>query len=594
MITPILTPVRSERAVTNVFRGYNHNLQIGDGEWYDTYNLSSSHAPLFSPRAKRGEVRTMLNPGGLIEKDGLYYVDNGTLYVNGRATSLTGLAPGEKALTSFGAYIIIMPDKVWYNTALDADDEQVWGTIDAHKTWTGDISYVMCHVDGRPYENVYKGETEPTESSFEIWIETTPGVSSIVIKQKTGEGWVELNTVYTKIIFPTQGQISGLFSEMDAVEISGSGHEGINGSHMIYAVGGRAAMGDEPGENDYIVVIHQLNTGRDDRIDESITIDRNMPDMDFMCESNNRLWGCFYGFNPTTGQTLNEIYCCALGDFKNWSRFAGVSTDSWVGSVGSDGEWTGAINYLGAPTFFKENHIHVVGISPYGAHQIRETPCRGVQKGSHKSLAIVNETLYYKSRTDICAYQGSFPNGISDALGNQIYYDGVAGVFGEKYYLSMRDGSGAYSLFVYDVSNRMWMKEDDLHVIQFCKVDDELYALTANNKLLALNGTTGARELQINWSCETGMQHYNEPNNKYLSRYDIRIKGERGAKIEIYMDYDSSETWQHAATINQSRTDTVVVPIRPRRCDHLRMRLVGTGDVKIYSIARVLEVGSDV
>jgi hypothetical protein len=39
--------------------------------------------------------------------------------------------------------------------------------------------------------------------------------------------------------------------------------------------------------------------------------------------------------------------------------------------------------------------------------------------------------------------------------------------------------------------------------------------------------------------------------------------------------------------------NTITVPVIPRRCDHLRLKLTGTGDVKIYSIARILELGSD-
>ena len=39
---------------------------------------------------------------------------------------------------------------------------------------------------------------------------------------------------------------------------------------------------------------------------------------------------------------------------------------------------------------------------------------------------------------------------------------------------------------------------------------------------------------------------------------------------------------------------TYTIPVPPRRCDHLRYRISGTGDVKIYSIARTVETGSDV
>ena len=38
---------------------------------------------------------------------------------------------------------------------------------------------------------------------------------------------------------------------------------------------------------------------------------------------------------------------------------------------------------------------------------------------------------------------------------------------------------------------------------------------------------------------------------------------------------------------------SVALPIRPRRCDHLRLRLTGTGEMRLFSIARVLEKGSD-
>ena len=38
---------------------------------------------------------------------------------------------------------------------------------------------------------------------------------------------------------------------------------------------------------------------------------------------------------------------------------------------------------------------------------------------------------------------------------------------------------------------------------------------------------------------------------------------------------------------------TFVLPVVPRRCDHLRFRMKGTGEMKIYSISRIMEVGGD-
>ena len=136
--------------------------------------------------------------------------------------------------------------------------------------------------------------------------------------------------------------------------------------------------------------------------------------MDFVTECQNRLWGCYYGIRD--GETVNEIFCCKLGDFKNWECYMGISTDSYRASVGTDGVWTGAVTYLGYPMFFKENFLHKVYVSATGAHQITSTALDGVQKGSADSLAIVADTLIYKTRTGIAQFDGSMPVPISDAF----------------------------------------------------------------------------------------------------------------------------------------------------------------------------------
>ena len=292
---------------------------------------------------------------------------------------------------------------------------------------------------------------------------------------------------------------------------------------------------------------------------------------------------------------LNEIYCCALGDFKNWRQYRGESTDSWAASVGSDGQWTGAANFLGNPVFFKENCMHQVLVSSSGAHQVQETVCRGVQKGSSKSVVVVNETLFYKSRNDVCIWQGSFPTEISAALGESRYYDASAGTFAGKYYISMHDEDGAWNLFVYDIAKQLWIREDNLHVLQFATVDDELYAVDADtNDLLALNGTVGTTEETLNWEAVTGVLTYEYPDRKYLSRFNIRLRMAPGGEAQVFLQYNDDGTWQSGGSVSARRDyGSVVLPIRPRRCDYLKMKIVGTGETEILSISRVLEIGSD-
>ncbi len=577
---PAIAAGSTSRDLTEVFLGYNHNYKIGAGEFFHTKNLTNDFYPLLSSRKKRSTAAQLTNGQGMIEKDALAYIDSGTLYYNGLATNVTGLSPGEKQLVGMGAYICIFPDKVYYNTEKDSD----FGSMEEHYASTTegneeDIYYQACTSDGTPYGERTISQTEPANpTNGQIWVNSQTG--SYYEYSTVQMQWVEIMTVFTRINFSTRGELN--VNDYDGVTIAGASFDDLNGEKIIYAHGG-----GENGEDDWIVVVGVLE--EDVTLQGRITVDRTVPDMDFVCEAQNRLWGCFYGNDGT--QNLNEIYCCALGDFKNWNQFMGVSTDSWVASVGSDGIWTGAINYLGYPTFFKENVIHRVNISPEGAHQLIETDCRGVQAGSSKSLQIVGETLFYKSRTDVCAYQGGFPQGVSSALGELKYYEATGGAFGSKYYISMKDADEAWHLFVFDTVRNLWIREDDLHAKCFAAVDDELYCISADNKLIGLNGTDGTPEGDFEWIAESGMLYYSYPDMKYTNRYNFRLKC--SGTVEFFIEYDSNGTWIPSGRIKETGTDTVTLPVRPRRCDHMRIRMVGTGDVKLYSIARILEIGSD-
>lgn len=580
MKLPTLDYEYTNRSVVDTFAGYNHNLKIEEGSFYHTENLSTSYYPLLGERKKRGLVKQMTAPGGLLGKDKLAYVDNGTLFYDGAATPITNLTSGQKQLVSMGAYICVFPDKKYYNTA-DATD---YGSMEAFYTSTGNVKYAMCKVDGTEYAQPTVSDTAPSSpANAALWIDTAK--ETRVLKQyseATGE-WVSIPTVYTKITFISQGEIKQHFKEYDGITITGAGVEDLNGDKVIYALGG------DSNTFDYVVVIGLLEQGYEQNTG-SVSLARSVPQMDFVCESQNRLWGCFYGTDGE--QNLNEIYCCALGDFKNWRQYMGLSTDSWTASVGSDGAWTGAINYLGYPTFFKEDRIHRVTVSSVGAHTLSETACRGVQAGCDKSLAVVNEVLIYKSRSDVCIYQGGFPSSISEALGDVQYSNAVAGTVRDKYYISMEDEKGEYQLFVFDTAKKLWIREDGFKADGFARVGDELYSVTGK-LLYAMQGTVGELEPFISWVAESGILYYQQPDKKYVSRFNVRCQMEAGAELKIYIQYDSNGVWENKGTVKLKGTNTMTVPVRPRRCDHMRIRLEGKGMFRLFSIAKIITYGSD-
>ena len=63
--------------------------------------------------------------------------------------------------------------------------------------------------------------------------------------------------------------------------------------------------------------------------------------------------------------------------------------------------------------------------------------------------------------------------------------------------------------------------------------------------------------------------------------------------MDVFIQYDSSGLWERKGRVKLSGTGTVTVPICPRRCDHMQIRLEGKGEFQLFSLAKVLEIGSD-
>ena len=581
MRLPALSQPAQSRELTEAFAGLNRNLRCGDGEFSAMENLSSSAAPLLSPRAPRGAVRTIANPQGLLAKDALAYVDGSKLVYGGYELEMnlsTRAADCPKQLISMGAYLLIFPDNKYLNT----QDLTDYGSLEASVT-TGEgatVTFTMCQADGAAFGDIPQ-QVSPPESPVngQYWIDISQTPHQLKVYSEPAAMWQPVAASYVKISCPGIGQP---FAQWDGVFISGCTkalNESLNDTQVITLRG-----------DDYIVVrgmLDQVVTQTD-----PVTVERRVPRMDYVTESGNRVWGCRYGIED--GKAVNELYACKLGDPKNWNCLMGVSTDSYTVSLGSDGVFTGAATHLGYPLFFKENCIHKIYGSFPANFQVVTTSCRGVQKGSAASIATVDEVLFYKAVSGVCAYDGSLPASVSERLGGQMYDDASAGACGGKYYISMRDADGAYSLFVYDTLRGMWHREDATHARFFTRSGSELYYVDADSGVLtAVGGTEGTLEASVPWSAETGEIGYSHPDNKYVSRLQLRMSLAPGATARVSVQYDSSGKWEPKGVLTGTSVRSFLLPILPVRCDHFKLRLEGTGDFRVYSLARVLEIGGD-
>ena len=586
---PKLAEQPTSRSITDVFAGYNHNLRIGDGEFYDEENMCSDNYPLLSVRRQRGVYASPAAPQGLIAKDALCYVDGSKFVINGRAIEMdlsTAAAKCPKSLISMGAYVIIMPDKKYINTVETSDR----GSIEASYQSMAGVRFSLCTAEGAGVEAVASAAAPEKPSNGAYWLDTSGEKHALKVYSSAADIWTTVATTYVKI---SATGIGVQFKQYDGVTIAGITKKAVkdlNGSAVIWSKA-----------DDYIVVVGLLDAAVEQTAEEgAITVKRTMPDMDFVVESGNRLWGCKYGY--VDGKAINEIYASKLGDFKNWNCYMGISTDSYTASCGTDGPWTGAITHLGYPLFFKENCLHkVYGTFPSN-FQIQTTTCRGVQKGSARSMAIVNEVLYYKSRGGVCAYDGSLPAEISAAFGEESYSDAVGGGHRNKYYISQKDSGGVWHLFVYDTRLSVWHREDNTHAEAWCSCRDEMYYIDAADKKIRTVLGSGTKETAaVPWKVETGTivaltssSKYPDriANKKYVGRMLIRMALDPGATMQVYIQYDSGG-WEKLWSMTGKNLRTFAFPVRPHRCDHFRLKLTGTGGAKIYSITKTLEQGSD-
>lgn len=564
MRLPVLSEVAKSRDYQIEFKGYNHNLFVGENQFYDTKNLCATNYPVMSPRAQRATVRTIAQPQGLLARGKLAWVDGGRFYYDGRQYGGT-LTDGEKQMVGMGAYILVFPDGMRFNTSTRDVD-----MLAAEYSAAGTVTMTLCRQDGSDYGNVTESETAPASpKDGAYWIDTS---GKPVLKLYSGGEWVSIATTYVRI---SASGIGESFKTGDVVEISGAKEESINGAHELQTV-----------EADSVTVIGII-AGTVTQT-SGLKLKRSVPEMDYVCELNNRLWGC--------SSAKHEIYASKLGDATNWLSYGTGADDSWSATIGSAGDFTAACAFGGQVLFFKEEMVHkVMGTKPSN-FQITDTPLRGVQKGSERSVCLVNESLMYKSRESVVVYDGGTPMDVSDALGPGMFFEAAAGAVGDRYYISMKDEDGAWQMFVFDEAKGLWFREDNTHATHFAQMHGQLYYLDAAGTMTAVRGLQepGAdAEGPVEWFAETGDLLINMPDNKYVSRIQIRAGVDKDATLTVEAQYDSDGVWHELFARGYSKKASFTMPIIPMRCDHLRLRFSGAGRTCIYAVSKEIEMGSE-
>lgn len=574
---PTLNPLRQQRRTISTFGGLDLRHAIANGSFAKMENLTSDHYPLLGVRSRRGLVANTGPLGGMTVKDGLCYVSGPDFVINGKAVTMD-LTPGEKQLVSMGAYVVIFPDKKYVNTLEPSD----WGSLEAAYTSQTGVRFTLCDPEGKAYTDMIKDVKAPENpKDRQYWLDISVSPCALRCYSAASESWVDIPNTCVRL---EAAGIGRNFSRYDGVTVSGiaaQALQNLNGAAVLEAV-----------EENAIVIPGILeNTVTQDPDQGAVTVERRVPEMDFVIESDNRLWGCRYGLDRA-GQVVNALYACKLGDFKNWQCFRGLSTDSYSVSLGADGPFTGAVTHLGYPLFFRENCLHKVYGSYPAEYRIQTTACWGVRQGSHKSLAIVDGALYYLSSAGVCVYDGSLPENVSTALGQTRFHGGVAGTLGSKYYICMLDEKDTPGLFVLDTLRQLWHREDSLPITAFCTRGESLFCHDGQH-IWDLTGIAGEKEQQVSWMARTGRLWPADPDRRYIRRVTARLAPEENGVVRFYARYDGAGPWYFLGAFRGKGLGTVSVPMGTRRCESLELRLEGRGQTRLFSLTLTTEQGSD-
>lgn len=407
------------------------------------------------------------------------------------------------------------------------------------------------------------------------------GYYAIVTGVKTddsGSGWQSLFFSH-KLTYDVHNAANandtfeGRFSAGDIVDISGCKKNEQNNKEKIKVK-----------EVNGLTLTFSDDTFTSGQETEQITIRRPVPNLDFICESENRLWG--------VSDEDKTIYASALGDPTNFYVYDGLSTDSYAVAVGSDGKWTGCCPLGGNVLFWKEDKLHKLLGSVPSEYQLYTYTVQGVQAGSWKSMKVINEVLYYKGEKGVYAYGGNTPILLSENFGTRRFGNASGGSDGQHYYICMQDlDTQKWGVWGYNTMRGIWIQQLDERVIDFTNLDGDMYYLTGDGKSVWKVGEED--ETPIEWSADLYPMDEQTNGKKGYSKILMRFELEQGAfvKVELKEDYGR---WKKVGTVNGARRSTENFYVMPGRCDTFQIRLSGKGRCVIKSITREFDVGSEV
>lgn len=605
-----LNILQNGRQMLRAFGGVNETYGCSEAELSSSLNFSARGYPALQTRAKRRKVRTVKNVNGMYHLNGLVLCRGTTLEYTpdedesraGAAVLENALTDTEKTMTGMGTKVLIWPDK----KAFDIETGELTDLAAAWELGGGQMTVTPCDGEGKTYTPDSVGTEEPeSPEDGQLFLkgeaEEPYGAASVLMKYSAkNKKWTEILLQDVRIHCPGLGSV---MKEGDTVTVSGMPQEVCDA--LAAGLDGEVSIGTLDGDDVIATLTPQQESSRyygswtvtatsatwqsaDGKVSENkavnapVKLERRVPDLDFVTEQGNRVWGC--------SRKENSIYACALGDPTNWYSYRGIASDSYAVSVGSDGAFTGAASCLGYVLFFKEHCIHKLYGTKPSDYQMSSVRCRGVAANAAKSLCVIAETLYYLSPDGVMAWSGSLPSKVSGALdtGKLTAVDrAVGGQLDARYYLYLhRKTEDGGRLLVYDTERGVWQEESTAGT-GMVSTGQQLY-LWDGSALWAADPEReagGEDETELKFEAVTGDIGLAVPDDKYISRVTLRMDALAHTVLTVAVSYDGGD-WETVSSCAVTKDhQRVNLPFVPRRHDTMRLKFAGTGQMALRSIA---------
>ena len=601
--------LKNTRNMLRVFGGLNETYSCTEAEYSAGINFSARNFPALSTRLPRRKLREEADLNGMYHLNGLLTVCGRDLVYTPddademEVTLKDAVENGKKTLVGIGTKILIFPDKLAFDTA--SRKVSALGAV-----WSGkntSVEFAPCDAEGKVYEVSGCGPAEPdkpTDGQLFLRVEDPEkpwsSESTLEVYSEASGNWSAVVLDYCRISAKGVGTD---FAAEDTVTLTGSAAEQagqwneLDGDRIVYDAGADAlrVKADPGGEWFYGRLTRTGAAVRWVSLDGSVSrefvsaevveLERRVPDMDYLTECDNRVWGC--------SNKENVIYACKLGDPTNWFSYRGIAADSYAVTVGSDGAFTGAATCMGYALFFKENTLHKLYGSKPSDFQLSSLRCRGVAKGAARSLCVINETLYYLSPDGVMAWDGSIPAKVSAALDAGRLANvkqAVGGALDGRYYLHV-SRENEVRLLVYDTERGLW-HEEDVCSFEMASTGGQLYlwdgrALWAADPSREAAGQRSEETEQgVEFALTTGDLGLDSPEERYLSRLTLRLDAACRSQVTVEVSYDGGP-WENAAALTvEGPRRNCDLHLVPRRCASLRLRLWGYGQITLRSLAK--------